>query len=87
MSRIKASGKLCPRSLLQKLQAHFGKARSLKSVEWAGGAMRPCFVVLPVADGLKHIQSDVVQSEVEIMSVGDLGGERNDMEWSIKGGK
>lgn len=42
--------------------------------------MRLCFIALPVADGLRHIQPDVVQSEVEIMSVGDLGGERNDTE-------
>lgn len=42
--------------------------------------MRLCFVVLPVVDSLKHSQSDVVQSEVEMMSVGDLGGERYDTE-------
>lgn len=80
MNRIKASGKCCPRSLLQKLQAHFGKARSCKSVERAGGEMRLCFVALPVADSLKHSQPDVVQGEVEIMSVGDVGGGRNDTE-------
>lgn len=41
-----------------------------------------CFVALPVVDSLKHIQSDVVQSEVKMMSVGDLDGERNDTEKS-----
>lgn len=80
MIRRKVSGTLCPRSLLQKPQSHTARhaatnPRREREVKWDY-----CFVALPVVDSLKHIQSDVVQSEVKMMSVGDLDGERNDME-------
>lgn len=74
------SGTLCPRYLLQKSQSH--TARHAATNPWSEREVKRdyCFVALPVVDSLKHIQSDVVQSEVELMSVGDLGGERNDTE-------
>lgn len=74
------SGTLCPRYLLQKPQSHTARHVATNSRSEREVKRDYCFVALPVVDSLKHIQSDVVQSEVELMSVGDLGGERNDTE-------